>query len=249
MRGSRRSVLIRLYHRGRDLFLMRTAALYDIHGNLPALEAALNDARIHEADRIVVGGDVLPGPMPAQCLDLLLAVELPVTFIVGNGEVAVIAERDGRDSGLGPYRPMLQWVAAQLTDVHVRAIASWPKTARLDDVLFCHATPRDENEFVNAATADATIVSIFEAAGAPVVVCGHTHVQYDRRAGRVRIVNAGSVGMPFDGGGTCWLLIDGEPRLMRTAYDVQTAARTIAATAYPGAADFAENYVIRGKAR
>jgi predicted phosphodiesterase len=224
---------------------MRIAALYDIHGNLPALEAALRGARAAGAERILIGGDVLPGPMPHECLDLVLGLEEPTTFLIGNGEVAVLAEREGRDSGLGPYRPMLQWVAAQLGDVHLRAIASWPRTVRIGDVVFCHATPRDENEFVNAATPEATVAPIFEAAGAPVVVCGHTHVQYERDAGRVRIVNAGSVGMPFQGAGAQWLLLDDGLTRQQTPYDAAAAARRIRATAYPGAGEFADAYVLR----
>jgi diadenosine tetraphosphatase ApaH/serine/threonine PP2A family protein phosphatase len=140
---------------------------------------------------------------------------------------------------------MLQWVGAQLSDVHLRAISAWPATARGDDVLFCHATPRDENEFVNATTPESTVAPIFEAAGASVVVCGHTHVPYDRRAGRVRIVNAGSVGMPFQGTGAHWLLIDDEVRLRHTPYDLEAAAQRIRATQYPGAGDFADTYVRR----
>jgi diadenosine tetraphosphatase ApaH/serine/threonine PP2A family protein phosphatase len=204
---------------------MRLAALYDVHGNLPALEAVLRDVRALSVDAVVVGGDVLPGPMPAACLDCLLSLDVPTAFILGNGELAVLTERDGRDSGLGPYRPMLQWVAAQLDGRHLDVIASWPKTMRFEDVVFCHATPRDVNEFVNAATPEATMASIFEAAGAPTVVCGHTHVPYDRRAGAVRIVNAGSVGMSFAGAGAYWLLMDGEPRLQRTVYDLAEGAR------------------------
>jgi predicted phosphodiesterase len=143
------------------------AALYDIHGNLPALEAVVAEVRAAGVDRLLVGGDVLPGP---------------------------------------------------------------------------------ENEFVNAATPAAAVAPIFEAADAPVVVCGHTHVPYDRQAGRVRIVNAGSVGMPFSGRGAYWLLIDGELRARQTPYDFHAAARRIAATTYPGAADFAASYVLRDSA-
>lgn len=226
---------------------MPTAALYDIHGNLPALEAAITAARGAGADRFVIGGDVVPGPMPGECLDLLLSLDAETSFIRGNGETAVLAERDGRDSGLGPYRPMLQWVARQLTDAQLDAIRAWPATMRLGDVLFCHATPRDENEFVNAAAAESTIAPIFETPGAPIVVCGHTHVPYDRRAGRVRVVNAGSVGMPFRGIGAYWLLIDEEVRLQQTAYNLDEGARRIRASAYPGATDFADTYVLRAQ--
>jgi diadenosine tetraphosphatase ApaH/serine/threonine PP2A family protein phosphatase len=142
---------------------------------------------------------------------------------------------------------MLQWVAAQLTPEHVAAIQAWPATTRVGDVVFCHATPRDANEFVNAATPDEAFAAIFETAGVPTVVCGHTHGQYDRRAGRVRVVNAGSVGMPFRGAGAYWLLIDGEPQLRQTGYDAAPAAARISATSYPEADAFADTYV-RGPA-
>jgi predicted phosphodiesterase len=227
---------------------MPVAALYDIHGNLPALEAALGEARAAGADRLVIGGDVLPGPMPGECLDLLAAVDLPKTFITGNGEAATLAEREGRDPGVPPqHRGGIQWGAAQLTDAHVRAIASWPKTARLaigrHDVLFCLATPRSDTEIFTRLTDEARLIPIFEAPGAAIVVCGHTHMPFDRRIGRVRVVNAGSVGMPFGATGAHWLLLDDEVELRRTEYDLDAAADRIIATRYPGAAAFADHYV------
>ena len=91
------------------------AALYDIHGNLPALEAVLEDIARAGADRVVVGGDVLPGPMPRETLIRLLEVDLQIQFILGNGEVAVLAEMNGQDSGLPVrYRDSIRWNAAQL---------------------------------------------------------------------------------------------------------------------------------------
>jgi predicted phosphodiesterase len=224
---------------------VRLAALYDIHGNLPALEAVLRDVRAAGVDHVVVGGDVLPGPMPRETLDVLLSLDVPATFITGNGEAAVLAERAGRDSGVPPqYRATIQWVAAQIPDHHARLIAGWPKTTRLDDVLFCHATPRDENEIFVRTTAADRLIPIFEAPGAPVVVCGHTHMQFDRGIGRVRVVNAGSVGMPFGEPGAYWALLDRDVELRRTIYDRQAAAARIRATAYPGAAAFADQYIL-----
>ena len=224
---------------------MRIAALYDIHGNLPALEAALRDVRAAGVDRIVVGGDVVPGPMPRDTLDLLFSVEVPATFITGNGEVAVLAERAGADSGVPPqHRPMMQWVAAQLTEDDVRRLSAWPKTSRVGDVFFCHATPRSENEIFVRTTDEARLVPIFAAAGAPTVVCGHTHMQFDRTIGGVRVINAGSVGMPFGAPGACWLLVDRQMELRRAAYDLADAASRIRTTAYPGVEEFAERYVL-----
>ena len=221
------------------------AALYDIHGNLPALEAALRESLAAGVDRIVVGGDIMPGPMAAECLALLSGLALPVTFIKGNGEVAVLAERDGRDSGVpAQYRAAIQWTAKALPDEQLVAIRRWPMTARIGDVLFCHATPRNEYEIFTKATPEARLAPIFEAGGAATVVCGHTHMQFDRHVGRVRVLNAGSVGMPFGAPGACWLLLGPEPEFRSTGYDLSGAAERLRQAAYPGAADFATNYVL-----
>src|SRR4029079_18039821 len=138
---------------------MRIAALYDIHGNLPALEAVLEDVVRAQVDRIVVGGDVLPGPMPREALELLLGLDTHVQFIYGNGELAVLAQIAARDSGHVTYwgtpsgqplpaavQEVARWTGRQLHAKHELAIRSWPGTLALDlpvigNVLFCHATP------------------------------------------------------------------------------------------------------------
>jgi predicted phosphodiesterase len=225
--------------------LMAIAALYDIHGNLPALEAVLEEVRAAGVDRVVIGGDVLPGPMPIQCLDALAALEIPTAFIAGNGEAAVLAECEGRDCGVpARYRPRVQWVATQLKADHVRAIAAWPATLRIGDVLFCHATPRSDTEIFVKTTPASALAPIVEAAGAPMIVCGHTHMQFDRAVGRVRVVNAGSVGMPFGVPGAYWLLLHDGVELRRTGYDLEAAAGRIRATAFPDAGEFADGNVL-----
>ena len=132
---------------------MRVAAIYDIHGNLPALEAVLEEARQAGVDQVVVGGDVVPGPMVRQTLACLLALDVPVRFIQGNCEVAVLEAMAGRDNPSVPeqHRPIIRWMAQHLQSEYGRLLASWPKTLRLDiegcgQVLFCHGTPRDDNE-------------------------------------------------------------------------------------------------------
>ena len=228
---------------------MRVAALYDIHGNLPALEAVLDEVRLAEVDRIVVGGDVMPGPMPRETLQRLLRLDVPVQFIEGNGEAAVLAERAGRHSGVPErFRDVLQWGARQLDPEDEALIASWPKTLTLsiDDlaaVLFCHATPRSNTEVFTRLTSEDRLRPVFDAVGARIVVCGHTHMQFDRTVGRVRVVNAGSVGMPFGEPGAYWLLLDSDVRLRRTQYDLEAAAARICATGYPRAEEFAEQNV------
>jgi Calcineurin-like phosphoesterase superfamily domain len=143
---------------------MRVAAIYDIHANLPALEAVLGDIQQAKVDQIVVGGDVLPGPMPRETLEVLLALSIPMRFIYGNGERAVLELRAGRDPVTvpEPYRAIVRWNAEQLDGEHERVLSSWPKTIHtamdgLGEALFCHATPRNENEIFTRQTAEARL--------------------------------------------------------------------------------------------
>ena len=225
---------------------MRVAALYDIHGNLPALEAVLQDIRQAAVDAIVVGGDVVVGPMSRETVSCLLDVGFPVHFIHGNAEVAVLDQMAGRNPAAVPeqYWPILRWTAQELTE-YEPLLASWPKTRRLDiaglgDVLFCHGTPRDDNEVFTRLTPEERLLPVFE--GLNVVVCGHTHMQFDRMIGTTRVVNAGSVGAPFGETGADWLLLGPEVGFRHTSYDFANAAERMRATNYPE--DFAARYVL-----
>jgi predicted phosphodiesterase len=229
---------------------MRIAALYDIHANLPALEAVLDEIDDVGVDRIVVGGDVVPGPMPRETLAALLAIDVPVHFIQGNGERDAITVAAGADISTVPEqgRAVTRWVCEVLTPAQISLLAAWPQTLRIEvpgvgDVLFCHATPRSDREIFTARTPEERLLPVFDAAAAAVVVCGHTHMQFDRMIGRTRVVNAGSVGMPFDDPGAYWGLIETDVELRCTAYDVRAAAERIRASDYPNAREFAAGNV------
>ncbi|MGI9101668.1 MAG: metallophosphoesterase family protein [Terriglobales bacterium] len=231
---------------------MRVAALYDIHGNLPALEAVLAEIRDMGVDQIIVGGDVLPGPMPRETLDLLLGLDIPAQFIYGNGEIAVLESMAGHTPAKVPeaYRPIITWNAGQLTAEHQRALANWPPTVHctldgVGDVLFCHATPQNPDDIFLATTAEGPLLRLFAEVNVDLVVCGHTHMQFDRRIANTRVVNAGSVGMPFGRPGADWLLLGSEVQLRHTSYDLSAAAERIRATAYPEAENFASKYVLQ----
>lgn len=224
---------------------MRVAAIYDIHGNLPALEAVLEAIQIERADLIVVGGDVVPGPMPRESLSALLDLSIPLRCIQGNGERDILALHAGEELTRVPVQlhDVMRWVADALQPEHLSELASWPSTLRVDipglgNVLFCHATPRDDNEIFTRLTPERRLEPIFEAANADLVVCGHTHMQFDRHVGEVRVVNAGSVGMPFGDPGAFWALLGPEIELRHTRYDLPEAAKRIARTEYPQVSEF-----------
>jgi diadenosine tetraphosphatase ApaH/serine/threonine PP2A family protein phosphatase len=201
----------------------------------------------------VVGGDVVPGPMPRETLRRLLDLDLPVHFIHGNCELAVLAQMAAMETGVvtywgtssgaplpEPFREAMRWTAQQLQPDYEPVLASWPKTLRLEidglgEVLFCHSTPRSETEIFTRLTAEDRLLPLFEGLQVPLVVCGHTHMQFDRRIGDTRVVNAGSVGMPFGDPGAFWVLLGPDVQLRRTDYDLAKTAERIRDTPYPQA--------------
>ena len=214
---------------------MRVAALYDVHGNLPALEAVLADARCGEADVIVCGGDLVVGPYPAECLDLLEAQGERVRFLTGNCDrEAVELPDDGELSGSA------RWSNERLGPDRVSSVSRWPPTVELDvpdlgRVLFCHATPASDRPILTRITPEDVVAQELDGVAADVVVCGHTHVQYDRRVGSVRLVNAGSVGMPYEGSPDArWAILeDGNVELVATAYDAHAALERLERAGFP----------------
>jgi putative phosphoesterase len=231
---------------------MRVAALYDIHGNLPALEAVLDDIRREKIDQIVIGGDVVPGPMPRQTIASLRELDIPAQFIRGNGDREIVAWRRGVESDLipEPYRETMRWVARQLRDEDEQWLAGWPETLRLEipdlgKVVFCHATPRNDTDVFTRLTPEEKLMPVFTGVGAHVVVCGHTHMQFDRVIGEIRVVNAGSVGMPYGEPGAYWLVLGAAIMLRHTKYDLAKAAEVVRGTSYPRAEDFAANHILQ----
>jgi putative phosphoesterase len=238
---------------------MRVAALFDIHGNLPALDVVLDEVREAGVDRIVIGGDVIPGPMPLETIGRLLDLDPPAEFIHGNCELAVLAQREALRGGEVTYwgttsgKPLrepdlenMRWTAQQLLPEHERVIARWPKTLRLEiaglgQVLFCHGTPRSETDVFTRLTPEDRLLPLFQGLEASVVVCGHTHMPFDRMVGNTRVVNAGSVGMPFGEPGACWVLLGPDVQLQRTRYDLAIAAERIQGTQYPQAREYARD--------
>lgn len=231
---------------------MKVAALYDIHGNVFALKATLREVRDARVDLVVVGGDVLPGPMPRETLIALMTLDIPLRFIHGNGDRIVATHLAGGDISEVPqaYREVIDWTARQLSADQRRAIAGWPSTFDVDipglgRTLFCHATPRNDREIFTRVTPEERLARVFGDLSASVVVCGHTHMQFSRPVGQRRVLNAGSVGMPFQRPpGAYWLLLGPDVQLRRTHYDFAAAAEAIRATSYPQLETLAVRYVL-----
>jgi putative phosphoesterase len=210
--------------------MTRVAALYDIHANLPALDAVL--AEVGAADLIVVGGDFAHGPMPAETVDRLRGLGERVRFIRGNADREVGAQDAWQRGPLGAER--------------LRFVAELPETATVEveglgTVLFCHGSPRSDEDIITAVTPDERLVRILAGVTEPVVVCGHTHHQFDRLVGGTRVVNAGSVGMPYEGRpGAFWAMLGPDVELRSTAYDLDAAAVAVAASGYPDARELVD---------
>lgn len=231
---------------------MRVAAIYDLHGNLPALETVLEEIRQAEIDLLVVGGDLVPGPMPREILESLLDLEIPTQFIQGNGEIDALTYLAGKSLDRVPeqYRDIVQWSAEQLYPKYEKLLASWTKTIVVEidgigKVLFCHATPRDDNEIFTRLTPEEVLLPIFEGLEADLVVCGHTHMQFDRMIGKIRVVNSGSLGMPFGEPLANWVLLENDIQFRKTSYDLEKAAERVKNTNYPQTEDFAANSILK----
>ncbi len=210
---------------------MRVAVLNDVHGNLPALQAALGDVGRASADRIVCGGDVLWGPYQSECLALLR--EGGAEFLAGNTEREVL-QGEGEQNA---------WCLGRLSEQERAFISAWPSSLELAIdglglVFFCHATPRSDTEIITELTPSPALETAIESAAAEVVVVGHTHQQFDLALGRKRLVNAGSVGLPYEGRpGAFWALLGPGVELRRTDYDIERAAVYLRSSGMPGIED------------
>ena len=218
---------------------MRILALYDIHGNPDALEAVIGDPRAKGADLILVGGDAVPGALACEALDRLEALSIPIRWVRGNGErevAAAVAGRAGPGTGSGVSAAGTAAVtAAELGAERARELGELPLTQMIEGVLFCHASPRRDDEMLTRLSSPERWAEALAGIECAIVVGGHTHQQDDRVVGATRFINAGSVGLPYEGDGDArWLWIEnGVPELRRTAYDHVTAGRRMLDTGYP----------------
>ncbi len=214
-----------------NLYDVKVAALYDVHGMPWALEAVLAEVKRESVDAIVFGGDFTYGPYPRETLERVRALD---AFVIrGNCE-----------------RAPAEWDLEQLDRDQVAWMQSLPMTVKVDDLLFCHATPTDDLPQTVYTSSDDVIARNFAGITGTVVI-GHTHHQFDLSAGDVRVINAGSVGMPYEGEvAAFWtLLVNGEPQFRKTAFDVEEAIRRIELVEWPPADDFVRDNLRRAVTR
>ena len=212
---------------------MRVAALYDVHANVPALEAVLADVERERVNTIVLGGDLTWGPEPSEALTIVRS--LPhARFVRGNCD-----------------REPDEWERSRLSAEDVAFLQGLPESVELDAVLYCHATPRSDEEIVTPATSDEDLAEILQGVEQQAVIAGHTHMQQDRQIGTVRFVNAGSVGLPYEGElAAFWALVDdGEIELRKTSLEVDRVAAAFRRSDWPRAEELLRENVLASVTR
>ncbi|MDF3140723.1 MULTISPECIES: metallophosphoesterase family protein [unclassified Streptomyces] len=231
----------------------RVAVLSDIHAVLPAVEAVLAEPEVAAADLIVLSGDIACGPQPVQVMDLLTGLGDRAAWIRGNADRELVEYRRGlRTSIPDPIGPS---AAESLREDQVDFLERLPTSLTfpvegLGEVLFCHATPRDDEEVVLADSGAERWAEVFADVDPAVttVVCGHTHMPFTRLAAGRLVVNPGSVGMPYGRIGAHWALLGPGVELRRTLLDVPAAAARIAADSTFGQAAEWADYVLNARA-
>jgi putative phosphoesterase len=204
---------------------VRVAAVNDVHGNRPALEAVLAELERDPVDLIVFGGDVAAGPFPRETIERLIALQDGARFVRGNADRVMVEIFDGeREPEVGLIDT---WAVSELDRRHRDFLASFEPTVTVGDTLFCHATPHDDEPIFTRVSPDDRVRALLGDVEERLVVCGHTHMQFDRTVDGIRVVNAGSVGLPYGTTKACWAIVaDGEVELRRTAYDREAVRRS-----------------------
>jgi predicted phosphodiesterase len=229
------------------------AVLSDIHGVMPALTAVLAEPDVAAADLIVLTGDLAAGPQPVETLDRLVALGDRAVWIRGNADRELVEFARGERTEMPDE--VSAWAAGELRADQVELLAGLPQSSTmavtgLGGVLFCHATPRDDEEVVLVDSRLDRWQEVFGGVPAEVaaVVCGHTHMPFTRLAHGRLVINPGSVGMPYGGPGAHWALLGPGAELRCTAFDVDAACARIAAeSGFPEARAWAD-YFVRARA-
>jgi predicted phosphodiesterase len=229
---------------------MRIAALYDIHGNLRALEAVLAEVERFAPDRILIGGDMALGPMPREALELLATLGGRAAYIRGNCDREMVAALGGEFAHATPWGVRTRWAAERCTIAQMRLLSSLPATLTFDidglgPVLFCHGSPRKDDEILTKVSSPARLRVALGGRTLPRVVHGHTHVQYERTVGGTHWICPGSVGLPYESEpGARWATFGPGVTLRATPYDIERTVADVRTAKFPDADEFIEKYLV-----
>ena len=193
----------------------------------------------------MVSGDVAAGPMPVETIERLMGLGAKARFIRGNADRELVAAYDQGPGlpgdPLNPGRQAVAWVASCLERPHRDFLATFEEYVIIEvtgigQVVFCHCPPRSDEEIITVATPDPQLREMLAGVEQPLVVCGHTHMQFDRRVEMIRVVNVGSVGVPYESTpGAYWLLLGARISPRCSDYDIHAAAGKIRGTGFPAA--------------
>jgi putative phosphoesterase len=212
---------------------LRVAALADVHGNAPALEAVLAEVAVEKVDLVVFCGDLTWGPLPNETLALVRALAVPARFVRGNMDRLVGVDRSTDGA----------WMAEQHDEEATRLVNGFDQAVVVDvdglgPTRFVHGSPRSDEECVTERTPPERVAEFMAGVSERVVVTAHIHVSYDRRVGDVRLLSPGSVGRPYEGErGARWALLGPDVELRRTDYDHERTAELYRSTGIPDVED------------
>ena len=202
---------------------MRYAVIADIHGNVLAPIWAFAGVASAGGDAILIGGDFAEGPQPVETLDLLESIDIPLRWVRGN------CDREPSD-----------YVSERLDQRRLAWLTTLPATDRIDvrglgQVLFSHGSPRSDEDIVTAVSDPDRVAPMLAGVDEAIVVSGHTHVQFDRSVARHRLINAGSIGMPYQGvaGRAFWTILGPGVEPRSSAFDAEAFASILRSTGYP----------------
>ena len=208
---------------------MRVAALADVHGNAPALAAVLEEVERERVDLVVFCGDLTWGSLPQETLALVREMGIAARFVRGNADRAVGSDIEGRG----------EWMAAAHTAEDVALLRDFGQTVvveidGLGATCFAHGSPRSDEECVTRRTPEARVREFTEGIDARVFVTAHTHMQFERDVAGVRLLNPGSVGLPYESvPAAYWAMLGSDVELRRTDYDLEAAIAKMRATHDP----------------
>lgn len=230
--------------------LSSVAVLSDVHGVLPVLDAVLAEPDVVAADVVVITGDHASGPQPVAVLDRLSMLGDRVVLVRGNADRELVAL--ARGESIDVPDEVTPWAVGQLSPEHVDLLAGLPHPVTLEvegfgPVVFCHGTPRDDEEVVLVDSRLERWAEVFEGLPGEVqtVVCGHTHMPFTRLVDRRLVINPGSIGMPYGRPGGHWALLrGGEVSMRRTVVDVDAVcAQVVAGSVFPSCQEWVDYFV------